>query len=166
MDVAAPVFVEEARGDPIEVLGTFRDNNGDGLWGTGSDELVLVVSNPVARAGLSPAFRIELWLALDLNGTSTVGDGAGELPARGELPPPILVDASEPDPGNGAGLSGYTRYIAPVRLSLPNPLGQNAGSVDFEARFTPERNGGRFVTTPQGRAAPARDTGTAALTSG
>lgn len=166
VDIAAPFFVEETRDDPIEVLGTFRDTNGDGLWGTGSDELVLVVSSPVGRAGSNPAFRIELWVALDLNGTSTVGDGAGELPTRGELPPPILVDAREPDPGNGAGLSGYTRYITPVRLSLPFPLGQNAGSVDFEARFTPERNGGRFITTPQGRAAPARDTGTAALTSG
>ncbi len=166
VDVAAPFFVEDNRQDPIEVLATFNDGNLDGQWGSGQDDFVVVVSAPVGAAGANPAFRLELWVALDLNGTSTVGDAPGELPARGALPAPIVVEASEPLPGNGAARSGYTRFLAPVRINLPVPIGQNAGSVDYEVRFTPERNGGRFITTPGGRAAPARDTGTAALTSG
>ncbi|MEQ9504210.1 MAG: hypothetical protein RIT81_45565 [Deltaproteobacteria bacterium] len=163
---AAPFFVEEARQEPIEVGAVYNDGNSDGQWGSGPDDFVLTVSAPVGSAGANPAFRLELWVALDLNGTSTVGDAPGELPARGELPAPLVVQANEPVPGNGGSRSGYTRFLAPVRINLPVPLGQNAGSVDYEVRFTPERNGGQFITTPGGRMAPARDTGTAALTSG
>lgn len=166
VDVAAPFFVQDDRQEPIEVLATFNDGNVDGLWGSGTDDFVIVVSAPVGMPAANPAFRLELWVALDLNGTSTVGDAPGELPARGAFPAPLLVDAREPDPGNGSTRSGYTRFLAPLRINLPIPIGQNAGSVDYEVRFTPERNGGQFVTTPGGRAAPARDTGTAALTSG
>lgn len=167
VDVAAPFFVEETRGEPIQVQGTFHDRNGDGLWGTGTDELILNVSNPVGRAGAGTAFALELWVALDLNGTSTVGDAAGELPATGDArPAPIVINAAEPAPGNGSPVSGFTRFVTPRRINLPNPLSQAAGAVDFEVRFTPERNGGDFITSPGGRAAPAIETGTAPLISG
>jgi hypothetical protein len=165
LQLASPFFVRDERDRAITVTGRFLDD-GDEQWGTGNDRVEIELSIPVGRPLSNPAFQLEVFFDLDLNGTSTVGDGAGELPRTGEYPSPILLNAAEPTPLNGAGLSGFTRFVSPRGINLPVPLGRNNGAVTFEVRFRPERNGGRAVTTPSGRAAPERLTGSAPLTSG
>ncbi len=166
LTLASPFLIEDDRNQPIAVAASFVDHNGDGLWGTGNDTIELTVSTPVGRAGLSPAFRVEFLAALDLNGTATVGDGQGELaPAGFAQPPPLVLAASEPSPGNGAGLSGFTRIVAPLPVALVAPLSRAGTSVDMEVRFVPDENDGRLVTTGSGRRAPDVYTGPLTLIS-
>ena len=165
LTLAAPFFVRDGRDQPITVTGRFVDADGDGLWGTGPDQVRMSMSTPLGRAGATPPFRMELWLELDLDGSSVVGDAQGELPRPGgDYPAPLVLIAQEPTPGNGAPLSGFTRYVAPYGIGfLPTPLTQAAGSFSFEARFPLARNDAQFVTTPSGRRAPERFTGTVTL---
>ncbi|MCA9554079.1 MAG: hypothetical protein KC933_28855, partial [Myxococcales bacterium] len=166
LQIASPFFVRDERERAITVTGRFVELDGDELWGTGNDRIEIEVSIPLGRPLGNPAFAVEVYFDLDLNGTSTIGDGPGELPRSGDYPAPIVLNAAEPTPINGAGLSGFTRYVSPRAIALPVPLGRNNGAVTFEVRFRPERNGGRVVTTPSGRAAPERLTGSAPLVSG
>ena len=164
LSIAAPFFVHDDPAQPIVVIGSFVDRNNDGAWGTAGDTIELLVSAPIGRAGLSPAFRVEFLTALDFNGTATVGDGQGELPPAGFLPPPPLVlAAGEPNPGNGAGLSGFTRVIAPLPVTLPAPLSNAGTSVDMEVRFVSEPSDPRLITTPSGRRPPMIVTGSMTL---
>ncbi|MBK6686962.1 MAG: carboxypeptidase regulatory-like domain-containing protein [Deltaproteobacteria bacterium] len=164
LQLAAAFFVADNRDTPIVVAGRFADLNGDQLWGTGNDVLYFAVSQPVGRAAANPAFVAEVWVNADLNGDAVVGNAQGELPNAGQpYPPPLLLNAAEPAPGNGAPGSGYTRFIAPLGINLFSPLGQASGAIGFELRLVPERNDGRFVTTPSGREAPAIFTASAAL---
>jgi hypothetical protein len=160
LSVASPFFAADDPNQAIVVLGSFVDRNNDGAWGTPGDTIELMVSTPVGRAGLSPAFRVEFLAALDFNGTATVGDGQGELPPSGFIPPaPLVLAASEPSPGNGAGLSGFTRFVAPYAAVLPAPLANAGTNVDMEVRFISDVNDGRLVTTASGRRAPPIFTG-------
>ena len=169
LQVAAPFF---GRGDPSEVVrvqGEFVDVNGDGRWGNSSDRFELRLSRPVGRAGSTgQTYTAELFLELDLNGTSTIGDARGELPRPGSnrpYPQPILLQSSEPLPPNGAGRSGFTRYLANHRQLLALPLAELEGPVAFEVRLSPSTNNGTLLVDPDGREAPARLEGTAALVS-
>lgn len=161
--LTAAFFIADNRDTPIVVAGRFADLNGDQLWGTGNDAFYFSVSQPVGRA-VNPAFVAEVWIAADINGDAVVGNAQGELPGAGQpYPPPLLLNASEPGAGNGAPASGYTRFITPLGINLLSPLGQASGAVSFELRLVPERNDGRFVTTPSGREAPSIFTASAAL---
>ena len=166
LQMASPFFVRDERERAITVTGRFVDADGDEQWGAGTDRVEIELSIPLGRPLGNPAFQVEVFFDLDFNGTSTVGDGAGELPRSGEYPAPIVLSAAEPAPVNGAGLSGFTRFVAPRGINLPVPLGRTNGAVTFEVRFRPERNGGRVVTTPSGRPTPERLTGSAPLISG
>lgn len=160
LSLGSPVFAQDDPQTPIAVIGSYVDNDGDGLFGSGNDAIELRLSRPVGRPGASPAFRVELLVALDLNGTSTIGDAPGELaPPGAAQPPPLLLDAAEPSPGNGAGLSGFTTMVAPRVTLLPMPLSRAGTSVDMEVRFVAERNDGQLVTTASGRRAPEKFTG-------
>lgn len=160
LNLAAPLFAEDDPQAPISVLGSFVDVNGDGLFGTGNDAIELKLSRPVGRPGMSPAFRVELLIAIDLNGTSTIGDAPGELaPAGSPQPAPLVLQAAEPSPGNGAGPSGFTTLVAPRVTVLPMPLSRAGTSVDMEVRFTADQNDGQLVTTASGRRAPEKFTG-------
>lgn len=161
LNLSSPFFIVDDPSREIVVLGSFVDVNQDGLWGAGQDELRLNMSSPVGRAAANPAFSVELLVALDLNGTSTVGDAPGELPMAGRpRPAPLVLGALEPIPGNGAPSSGFTSAFAPLVINLPVPL-PGPGMVNFELRFAPARNGNAFVTTPSGRRVPEVLTGTA-----
>lgn len=163
---SSPFFVRDVRDRAITATGHFLDRNADALWGTGADEVRVELSTPLGRPRASPAFAVELWLDLDLDGTSTVGDSAGELPSGGrDYPAPLVLSADEPSPPNGAGRSGFTRFVGARRTNLSAPLSNPAGSVAFEVRFPPGRNGGRVVTTPSGREVPERLSGTLSLRS-
>lgn len=160
LERATPFFVRDERDRAITVTGQFLDVNDDGEWGNGGDRVEIVVSTPIGRPRANPAFVAELYLDLDLNGTSTVGDAPGELPRGGRpYPAPILVNAAEPVVANGAARSGYTRVIAPRGIGLPQPLLNRGGTVAFEVRVPSSRNAGRFVTTPSGRNVPERISG-------
>ena len=167
LQVAAPFF---GRGDPsdaIRVQGEFVDTNGDGRWGNSTDRFELRLNRPIGRAGVTNQnYTAELFLELDLNGTSTIGDSRGELPRPGSnrpYPQPILLQSDEPLPPNGAGRSGYTRFFANYRQLLSLPLAELEGPVAFEIRLSPSSNGGALLVDPDGREAPARLEGTAAL---
>jgi hypothetical protein len=150
LTLGSPFFALDDANQPIVVIGNFVDRNNDGLWGTANDAIELLLTTPVGTAGAMPAFSIELLVALDLNGTATVGDGQGELAPPGFVQPaPLVVAAAEPNPGNGAGFSGFTRVIAPVPVSLATPLSRAGQTVDMEVRFV------GLVTTAGGRRAPA-----------
>ena len=159
------------RGDPTEAVraqGSFVDRNGDGRWGNGNDRIELRLNKPIGRmeAGFGAGFVAEMYVELDLNGTSTVGDFRGELPRPGSgrpYPEPILLNSNEPNPPTDADLSGYTRYLAPFTTSLVLPLTELEGPVAFELRFRPERNSGHYVVDPEGRQVPPRLEGTATL---
>lgn len=164
LEVSSPFFVRDVRDRAITVTGRFVDTNEDGQWGTGTDEVRIELSTPLGRPLANPAFVTELFMDLDLNGTSTVGDATGELPRNGvDYPAPIVLNAAEPLPANGSGRSGFTRYITARRVSLPTPLTNPAGSVAFEVRFVAERNGGRIIATPGGRDVPVVLSGTLSL---
>jgi hypothetical protein len=164
LERAATFFVREDASVPLAAQARFVDAEGDGTWGNGSDQLRVSLSRALGRRGRVPAFRAETWLGLDLDGSGRVGDGAGELPPPGEgYPPPLVLEAREPSPGNGAALSGFTRRVAPLGLGLVTPLAAGAGPVTFELRLPAARNDGEVVGSPAGRAAPERLTGTMAL---
>lgn len=164
LELSSPFFVRDVRDRAITVTGRFVDINGDGAWGSGNDEVQIELSTPLGRPNAVPAFTAELYLDLDINGTSTVGDGAGELPRSGaDYPSPIVLSAGEPVPANGAGRSGFTRYFAARAINLPVSLTNPAGSVSFEVRFPAQRNGGHIVATPGGREVPVRLSGTLSL---
>lgn len=107
--------------------------NGNNLWGGGGDDIRITLSVPVGRSGATPAFSAQLWVAL------------------------------EPDPGNDAGISGFTRLLAPLPVNPTVPRTPIEGPVSFELRIPPEANDGVFVTDPDGRAPPASFSGTAQL---
>lgn len=158
----APFFAAPDPGTGVRATASFVDLNEDTMWGNGRDELRIRFDQPLGRPGTNPAFTIELWLELDLNGSMTIGDGPGELPELGaEYPPAIQVNAAEPSPPNGAGLSGFTRFVAPVRIGLPTPLDQLQGPVPFEVRLV---QSGVPVTDPSGNRPPPRLEGAAQLT--
>lgn len=163
--VSAPFF---AKGDPMQVVraqGSFVDRNGDGLWGNANDVLELRLSAPIGRAD-AQGFIAEMYVELDLNGTSTVGDARGELPRPGSnrpFPLPILLSSNEPTPPNSAGLSGYTRFLAPFPTGLAIPLTELQGPVAFELRFKPARNAGHYLVDPEGRQVATKIEGTATL---
>ncbi len=164
LEKRAPFFIADLPEQAISVVSTFIDRNEDSMWGNSNDEMRFEISMPIGRAGRSPAFRAELFVELDLNGSGTIGDATGELPAGGmPYPSPITLSAAEPTPANGAGRSGYTRYIAPRPIRLGTPLEISAAAVNFEMRFPETRNDGIFVTTPTGRKAPAKFTGASPL---
>jgi hypothetical protein len=76
-----------------------------------------------------------------------------------------VLAAGEPSPGNGAGLSGFTRFVAPYAVpAFVNPLSNAGTNVDMEVRFVSDVNDGRLVTTAGGRRAPAIYTGPLTLT--
>ena len=156
-----------ARPNPMEairVTARFIDTNGDMLWGSGADTLNITVSLPVGRAGQNPAFTARLFVELDINGTMIIGDGAGELPGIDrDYPAPITLNAREPNPRNGVGASGFTRYLSPVVISSPTALTQFQGPMPFEIRIDPADHGGQFVTDSGGRAAPLKVEGAATL---
>lgn len=156
-----------ARGDPAEairVTGEFVDANEDNMWGNGRDRIDIRVSVPIGRPGRDPAFVSHLYVDLDLNGSMVTGDSTGELPAAGELRPnPIVLNAAEPTPKNGAGKSGYTRYVTSLMLNIEPPRAQLQGPVEFEISFPMEANGA-VVTDPGGRAILNRIVGSARLT--
>ncbi len=161
LEIASPFFVRDVRDRAITATGRLVDRNGDGEWGTGNDQVQIELSTPLGRPLASPAFTVEFYVDADLNGSMTVGDATGELPANGvDYPAPIIVQAAEPSPANGAGRSGFTRYLAPRGMVLPVGLTNPAGSLSFEIRFKAERNGGRIIATPGGRDVPGRLTGT------
>ncbi len=164
LQVSAHFFAQEDPSQAISPSGRFVDDDVDGTWGTGTDEFLMTFSLPIGRARRSPAFRVELWVALDLNGSGTVGDGAGELPnAGGDYPSPQVVDAREPAAGNGVANSGFTRFLAPVRINLPVPINETNGAVNYEIRIVNDRNDNLPVTTPGGRRSPERFTASATL---
>jgi len=169
LQVAAPFF---GRGDPsqaIRVQGEFVDVNKDSRWGNGSDRFEIRLSRPIGRAdGNVQGFSAQLFLELDLNGTSTIGDSRGELPRPGSnrpYPAGIVLSSDEPEPGNGAGKSGFTRFFANYRQLLSLPLAELEGPVAFEIRLAPASPGAALLVDPDGREAPARLEGTAALVS-
>lgn len=154
---ATPFF---ARVDPnvmIAISGRFRDANGDAAWGNDGDALDFTVSIPIGRGHGNAGGSANMWVALDFNGTGVIGDGQGELPASGQpYPGPLAISLLEPAPGNGAGLSNFTRYFASYPVALPTPIGNGAGGVAFEIQIAPEP-----LVDISGRAAPDRTTGTA-----
>lgn len=168
IQVAAPFF---GRGDPTEAIrvqGSFVDRNSDGRWGNGADRIELRLNKPIGRSDTTngQGFVAEMYVELDLNGTSTVGDFRGELPRPGSgrpYPEPILLNSLEPTPDNGAARSGFTKYMAPFTTGLILPLTELEGPVAFELRFKPDRNSGNFLVDPEGREAPERLEGTATL---
>ncbi len=150
--------------EPIRVTARYVDTNGDTLWGMGNDQLTITLSVPVGRSGLNPAFNARLYVELDLDGSMTIGDGAGELPGLGApYPPPIRINAQEPNPQNGVTASGFTRFLAPVVVASPTALTQFQGPMPFEIRIDPADHGGQFVTDAGGRAAPLKVEGAATL---
>jgi carboxypeptidase family protein len=160
LSAAAPFFSKPNPNIAIVIGGRFHDVNGDGAWGNDGDQIELLASVPIGRPGLSPAFDARLWVDLDLNGSMAKGDAPGELPPAGAgYPAPLIVAAAEPDPGNGAGLSGYTRYFAPVPIALTEVRTPALGAVSFELRLEASDNGNQFVTDVSGRQAPARSMG-------
>jgi hypothetical protein len=160
LTVAAPFFAKTDPNTMIVVSGRFHDVNGDGQWGNDGDQIELSSTLPIGRAGLSPAFVGQLWVALDLNGNNIIGDGPGELPGtNAPYPTPIVVQAAEPAPGNGAGLSGFTRFFAPVPIALQTVRGAASGPVNFEIRLQPDANGGQFITDASGDQVMPKTTG-------
>jgi hypothetical protein len=124
------------------------------------DQIELTVNIPIGRPGQNPAFAARLWVDLDLNGSMRVGDGPGELPGTGmTYPAPLIFNAAEPAPGNGAGLSGYTTLLTPVAITLATPRGAGSGPVSFEVQLDAADNSGLFVTDASGRQAPPRTMG-------
>lgn len=159
MFIAATPFF--ARVDPnvmIAMTGRFRDVNGDAAWGNDGDVLELTASIPIGRARMSGG-NANLWIALDFNGTGILGDQQGELPPSGQpYPSPLVIALGEPNPGNGAGVSGFTRFFAGLPIGLPTPIGSAAGGAAFEVRIEEQP-----LSDISGRPAPARTTGTALL---
>lgn len=161
---SSPFFVRDVPDRAITVTGRFFDMNADSAWGTGNDEVRIELSTPLGRPRSNPAFAAEVYVDLDLNGTSTVGDAPGELPRGGRpYPAPLVLSAAEPVPPNGAGRSGFTRYFTTTGINLVAPITNAATSVNFEVRLPLGRNGGRVVTTPSGREPPERLSGTLSL---
>jgi hypothetical protein len=161
--VRRPFFIDDGPSQAVSVRGRFQDRDQTGSWGTGNDALVLRTSVPLGRRR-SASYRAELWVELDLDASGTIGDATGELPvAASDYPTPLLVTAAEPTPGNGAGRSGYTTYLAPRSIRLASPLEDSSAVVNFEVRFPAERNGGDPVTTAAGTMAPPSFTGSATL---
>lgn len=156
LELATTFFVRAESSQGLTAVGNFVDADGDGAWGTGSDFLRVVLSRPIGRP--AGGFRSEVWMNLDLNGSGTLGDGQGELPAGGgAYPPGFAVDAAEPQPGNAAGLSGFTRFLANIGVNLPTPRAAADGPVQFEVRFDAQ------ATDAEGRPPPNRITGVATL---
>lgn len=151
---ATPLFARVDINAPIAITGRFIDVNRNGAWGDG-DNLELASSIPIGRARGSN-LRAELWVALDFNASGVLGDSQGELPASGQpYPASLQITLAEPTPGNGAGLSGFTRFFAPYPVSLVTPLPNTGGGVAFEVRIMDA------VSDISGRPAPDRTTGTA-----
>lgn len=154
---ATPFF---ARVDPavmIAITGRIRDVNGNSAWGDGGDVLEMTVSSPIGRAR-RPGGNASLWIALDFNGSGVLGDAQGELPPSGQsFPSPFTISLSEPQPPNGAGESGFTRFFGALPINLPTPIGQASGGAAFEVRIEEP------LADISGRAAPSRTTGTALL---
>lgn len=156
LDLAAAFFVRAESSQGLTAVGNFVDDNADGAWGTGGDFLRIVLSRPIGR--VAAGFRSEVWLNLDLNGSGTIGDGQGELPAGGgPYPASIPVDAAEPPAGNAAGASGFTRFLARVGVSLAIPRAAPEGPVQFEVRFDGQ------ASDAEGRPPPNRISGVATL---
>lgn len=163
--VRAPFFVEETPAQAVSVVGRFVDGDSSGSWGDGGDRLEFETTLPLGVRSERP-YQAELWVELDLNGSGTAGDAPGELPlAASQYPTPIILTSAEPTPSNGAGASGFTRFLAPRTTRLSSPLADGTAVVNFELRFTAARNRGEDVTTPSGRAAPTTFTGSATLVS-
>jgi hypothetical protein len=73
------------------------------------------------------------------------------------------VNAAEPAPENGAGLSGYTRFVGNIPIAgLTPPLNAGQGPVNFELQILTSDNG-QPVTDAGGRSAPEKYTGAATL---
>jgi hypothetical protein len=151
---STPLFARVDINAAIAITGRFIDVNRNGAWGDG-DSMELTSSIPIGRSRASN-LRAELWVALDFNGTGVLGDSQGELPPSGQpYPAGLGVTLAEPTPGNGAGLSGFTRHFAPYPISIPTPLPNTGGGVAFEVRTVDA------ITDISGRPAPERTTGTA-----
>lgn len=156
LDLASPFFVRAEASQGLTCVGNFVDADGDNAWGTGNDHLRIVLSRPMGRVGAG--FRADVWLNLDLNGSGTIGDGTGELPAAGgPYPGAIAVASAEPGPGNGAGASGFTRFLSNIGVTLAIPRAAAEGPVQLEVRFDAQ------ATDAEGRPPPTRITGVATL---
>jgi hypothetical protein len=164
LTAAAPFFTKVDPAMPVVAAGRFVDGNSDGMWGTAGDVFSLSWSVPLGRPGASPAFHARVWVDLDLNASGRAGDSPGELPMIGApYPDGLPVAAAEPNPPNGAGLSGFTRFFAPIPITLMTPRGAGQGPVNFEVHLLPEDNQGTFVTDVSGRDGPSKVTGQAVL---
>lgn len=164
LTVAAPFFVKSDPNQALQSMVSFLDVNRDGGWGTAGDVLQIRFSRAIGRAGRSPAFQLQVHLGLDLNSSGVVGDGQGEfVPGMPPTQPPLIVAAAEPAPGNGAPLSGFTRVVADLGISLVAPLPNIGGPVPYEIRISPATNDGIAVTDPEGRPVVERFTGDAPL---
>jgi hypothetical protein len=163
LSAGSPLFAKPDPAQAIAATAVFVDVNGDALWGTAGDVVRVSFSVPIGRAGANPAFVARFWLSLDLDANMTIGDSTGELPASGPYPAPIVVNAAEPPPTNGAGLSGYTRFLAAIPIAgLTPPLNAGQGPVNFELQVLASDNG-QPVTDAGGRSAPEKFTGAATL---
>jgi hypothetical protein len=162
--LSAPFFVARDPAAPFTASATFVDLNGDALWGTGNDAIQIRFSRPIGRLGATPAFVAEIHLALDVNNSGVVGDGAGEMiPGLTPMTAPLLVPAEEPAPENGVPRSGYTRMLAPIVINLFSPLANTAGPIDLQIRLEARSNGSAPVLDPEGQTLPARITAIAPL---
>ncbi|MGI5864553.1 MAG: carboxypeptidase regulatory-like domain-containing protein [Myxococcales bacterium] len=98
----------------------FVDSGVPGVFNPG-EALEIVFERNIGRGG-SGGFSVPLYFNYDLDGSGTIGDGAGEL---GSDAPYCVEDAETVPPVSGAQKSGYSRWASASTTTGTQPAGSS-----------------------------------------